>query len=84
MDTSVLNRPFDDQTQPRIALETQALRTVLQLVEAGEVELVNSAAIAYENSRNCHSPDDSGLSSVFSLQASFKQSMKGLLSEQLC
>ncbi len=52
LDTSVLNRPFDDQAQPRIALETQALRTILQLIEAKEVELVNSAAIAYENSRN--------------------------------
>jgi hypothetical protein len=52
LDTSVLNRPFDEQTQPRIALETQALRTILQLIEAKEIELVNSAAIAYENSRN--------------------------------
>ncbi|MGD1856617.1 MAG: PIN domain-containing protein [Leptolyngbyaceae cyanobacterium] len=52
MDTSVLNRPFDDQTQPRIALETQALRTILQLVESGQVELVGSAVLDYENSRN--------------------------------
>lgn len=52
LDTSVLNRPFDDQTQPRIALETQALRTILQLVESGQVELVGSAVLDYENSRN--------------------------------
>jgi hypothetical protein len=52
LDTSVLNRPFDDQTQPRIALETQALRTILQLVEAREVELVSSSVLEYENSRN--------------------------------
>lgn len=52
LDTSVLNRPFDDQTQPRIVLETQALRTILQLIEFGQVELINSVAIAYENSRN--------------------------------
>ncbi|MEM7796940.1 MAG: PIN domain-containing protein [Cyanobacteria bacterium P01_C01_bin.118] len=52
LDTSVLNRPFDEQTQPRIALETQALRTILQLVETQQVELVGSAVLDYENSRN--------------------------------
>lgn len=38
LDTSVLNRVFDDQTQARIALETQALRMILQLVETEEVQ----------------------------------------------
>ncbi|PSB18637.1 PIN domain-containing protein [filamentous cyanobacterium CCP2] len=52
LDTSVLNRPFDDQMQPRIALETQSLRTILQFVENGEVELVSSSVLEYENSRN--------------------------------
>lgn len=52
VDTSVLNRPFDDQTQPRIALETQALRIVLRLVETEGVELVSSSALDYENSQN--------------------------------
>jgi predicted nucleic acid-binding protein len=52
LDTSVFNRPFDDQTQPRIILETQALRTILQLIEIGEMQLVNSSVLEYENSRN--------------------------------
>jgi predicted nucleic acid-binding protein len=52
LDTSVYNRPFDDQAQARIALETQALRTILQLVENNVVTLVNSGALQYENSRN--------------------------------
>jgi predicted nucleic acid-binding protein len=52
VDTSVFNRPFDDQTQPRIILETQALRTILQLVEGGQLELVSSSVLDYENSRN--------------------------------
>jgi predicted DNA-binding protein (UPF0251 family) len=48
----VYNRPFDDQTQPRIALETQALNTVLQLVQAEAIQMVNSSILEYENSRN--------------------------------
>ena len=52
LDTSVYNRPFDDQTQPRIWLETLALALVLQLVEAGEAVLVNSTVLEFENSKN--------------------------------
>lgn len=52
VDTSAYNRPFDDQTQPRIRLETHALLVVLRLVEAEAVELVSSSVLQYENSRN--------------------------------
>ena len=52
LDTSVYNRPFDDQTQPRIWLETLAFAVILQMVEAGEIELVSSSVLEYENSRN--------------------------------
>ena len=52
IDTSVYNRPFDDQTQPRIWLETLALGLILQLVESGEAILVNSSVLEFENSRN--------------------------------
>lgn len=52
MDTSVYNRPFDDQTQARISLETQALRVLLRLVEVEAVELVSSSILDYENSQN--------------------------------
>jgi predicted nucleic acid-binding protein len=52
LDTSVYNRPFDDQMQPRIWLETLAFAVILQMIEAGSVELVTSTVVAYENSRN--------------------------------
>lgn len=52
LDTSVYNRPFDDQTQPRIWLETLALALILQVVEAGEATLVISSVLEFENSRN--------------------------------
>lgn len=48
LDTSVLNRPFDDQSQPRIALETQALRIVIQAIETKQLELVHSAVVMFE------------------------------------
>jgi len=52
LDTNVYNRPFDDQTQPRIWLETLAFAVILQLIDAGGVTLVRSSVLDYENSRN--------------------------------
>ncbi|WP_238846224.1 PIN domain-containing protein [Nostoc edaphicum] len=52
LDTSIYNRPFDDQTQPKIFLETQAVILILQIVEAKLIELVSSSVLEYENSRN--------------------------------
>ncbi|MFN6498957.1 MAG: PIN domain-containing protein [Nostoc sp. DedQUE01] len=52
LDTSIYNRPFDDQTQPKIFLETQAVILILQMVEARLIELVSSSVVDYENSRN--------------------------------
>jgi predicted nucleic acid-binding protein len=52
LDTSAYNRPFDDQTQPKIFLETQAVVIIFQMLEAGTVELISSLVLEYENSRN--------------------------------
>lgn len=52
VDTSVYNRPFDDQAQPRIVLETQALFMLLQLIETEAIELIHSSILDYENSQN--------------------------------
>jgi hypothetical protein len=52
LDTSIYNRPFDDPSQPKIYLETQAVILILQMVEAKLIELVNSSVLEYENSRN--------------------------------
>lgn len=52
LDTSAYNRPFDDQTQPKIFLETQAVVIILQMVEVRAVELISSSVLEYENSRN--------------------------------
>jgi predicted nucleic acid-binding protein len=52
LDTSVYNRPFDDQTQPKIFLETQAVTLILQMAEAQLIDLVSSSVLEYENSLN--------------------------------
>jgi predicted nucleic acid-binding protein len=52
LDTSAYNRPFDDQTQPKIFLESQAVVIILQMIEAEVVELISSSVLEYENSRN--------------------------------
>lgn len=51
LDNCVYNRPFDDQSQRRIFLETMAFITLLELVENGEIETINSDALVYENRR---------------------------------
>jgi predicted nucleic acid-binding protein len=52
LDTSTYNRPFDDQTQPKIFLETQAVAIVLQMLETRTIKLISSSVLEYENSRN--------------------------------
>ena len=52
LDTSVYNRPFDDQSQPRIWMEAVSFSMILQLVETEKVELVTSSIIGFENSKN--------------------------------
>lgn len=54
LDTSIYNRPFDDRTQPKIFLETQAVILILQMVEAKLIELVSSSVLEYENSLNLY------------------------------
>jgi hypothetical protein len=52
LDNSVLNRPFDDQRQPRIWLEALSFSLVLTLIESGEATLIHSPIHDLENSRN--------------------------------
>ena len=42
LDVSCLNRPFDDQTQPRIHLESEAVLMILTEVDNGRWEQVSS------------------------------------------
>lgn len=42
LDVSCLNRPFDDQTQPRIRLEAEAVTIILERMDAGIWKQVSS------------------------------------------
>ncbi|MDQ1251015.1 MAG: hypothetical protein QG646_84 [Euryarchaeota archaeon] len=52
IDTSSLNRIFDDQTQGRIYLEASAMLLVFSLIENREVDIVASDVLIFENSKN--------------------------------
>ena len=52
LDNCCYNRPYDDQTQLRISLESQAKLHIQDLVNDGKLELAASYALTYENSRN--------------------------------
>jgi predicted nucleic acid-binding protein len=52
LDTSVYNRPFDDQSQTRIRLEAEAFLSFIEKAIHGSITIIGSSALLYENSRN--------------------------------
>lgn len=52
LDNCVFNRPFDDQTQIRIRLETEAKLYIQERIRDGTLELVWSYILDYENVAN--------------------------------
>lgn len=52
MDNCCYNRPYDDQTYIRIHLETEAKLHIQQVVRNGEIDLVTSYMLEYENGKN--------------------------------
>ena len=52
MDNCCYNRPYDDQSQIRIHLETDAKLYIQDMVKNGELDLVTSFMLEYENDKN--------------------------------
>jgi len=52
LDLCVYSRPFDDQTQARIVLETIAFLILLERAVDGILSVIGSFVLDYENSRN--------------------------------
>jgi predicted nucleic acid-binding protein len=48
LDTCCLNRPFDDQRQPRIRLEAEAVTLILEKIRQREWNWVGSEVLIYE------------------------------------
>ena len=51
LDTCCLQRPFDDQTQPRIRVETEAVLAILSAAQSGDLILLSSEALEFEIGR---------------------------------
>jgi len=52
LDNCCYNRPYDDQTQLRIELETKAKLFIQQQITERKLILVNSVIVEYENNMN--------------------------------
>jgi hypothetical protein len=52
LDICSIQRPLDDQSQVRIATETEAMLGILDLCERGKLVLLRSAAHTIENEQN--------------------------------
>jgi predicted nucleic acid-binding protein len=52
IDLNCFNRPFDNQSQERIRLETEAVYAILQRIIQGEDTLVWSWVMTYENDKH--------------------------------
>ena len=48
LDACSLQRPLDNKSQMRVALEAEAILGVLALCEAGDLDLLSSEALVYE------------------------------------
>jgi len=67
LDACCLNRPFDDQSQTRVRLESEAVLSILELAVAGSLEIIGSDIIDDELSQM---PDDERREKVELLLAS--------------
>lgn len=48
LDCCCLQRPFDDKSQPRIAVEAESVLAILSLCESGKLTLISSDALLFE------------------------------------
>ncbi len=72
-DTCCLSRPFDDQTQERIRLESEAVLAILARIEKGEWDWIGSEVLMDEIEQT---PDTQKLSRARLLSDFIKQSVE--------
>lgn len=52
LDMCCYNRPYDDQSQLKVALETQSKLHIQNLIREGKLDLISSYTLEYEVSQN--------------------------------
>ena len=67
LDTNIFNRPFDDQSYVRIRLETIAILAIFQHIKRGDLVLLWSFMIDFENSLNPYPDNRAEISLMVSL-----------------
>ncbi|MDR0321307.1 MAG: hypothetical protein LBI28_07370 [Treponema sp.] len=65
LDNCVYNRPFDDQTQIMISLETEAKRHIQKLIIEKKIDLVCSFINRFENSKDKRPLSRNSINSFF-------------------
>ena len=83
LDMCVYNRPFDDQSQPRIMLETQIFIMMLLMISKGRFGLINSFALEYENSKNPNIENMLKISDLLGYSTDYISCDEGILDRSL-
>jgi len=70
-DLCVYNRPFDDQHQPRIVIESLEFVLLLSRVVLGEITTINSFILEFENSKNPYIYRKSKITDILKLASEY-------------
>ena len=65
LDNCVYNRPFDSQTQIKVALEADAKRYIQRLIIDGKIELAYSFVNRFENSKSPYPHNQKSIAAFF-------------------
>ena len=71
LDNCCYNRPYDDQSQIRIYLETEAKLYIQDIIKNGGLELVTSYILEYENGKNRFSHKRQAINDFMSMNESY-------------
>jgi predicted nucleic acid-binding protein len=81
LDMNIYNRPFDDQFQVRIRLETMAINVVLKMIKGKKFALIWSFMLEYENSLNPYEDVKMEIDMVSALSLEYVGIVKDILKE---
>ena len=71
LDNCCYNRPYDDQTQIRIYLETEAKLYIQDIIKNGGLDLVTSYILEYENGKNRFSHKRQAINDFINMNESY-------------